>query len=146
MSDSSPISAIMLAADGAFQVAGLGIDVVRGAGQLAVGALQTTRAVRFEALHAASRLIRSGQIRPRTRISFAKTERARNHPNDACFLCSDRIHRFSAADTRITNVAKGLYDVDRQRRPATRVRGRIAHDDERWTAAQLLKKPSSILR
>jgi putative long chain acyl-CoA synthase len=70
--DSSPTSAVMLAADGAFQVAGFGVGVVRGAGHLAVGALQTTRALGYEALHAAPRLIRLGQIQPRTRISFAK--------------------------------------------------------------------------
>lgn len=111
--DSSPTSAIMLAADGAFQVAGLGIGAVRGAGHLAVSALQTTRAVGYEALHAAPRLIRLGQIQPRTRISFAKimAERARTQPNDACFLFSDRVHTFSAVDTRITNVVRGLIDV-----------------------------------
>ncbi|MVZ89020.1 AMP-binding protein [Microbacter sp. ANSKLAB05] len=111
--DSSPTKAIMLAADGAFQAAGLGVGVVRGAGQLAVGALQTTRAVGYEAVRAAPRLIRLGQIQPATRISFAKiiTERARNQPDDACFLFSDRVHTYSAVDTRITNVVKGLITV-----------------------------------
>ncbi|MEH6621175.1 MAG: AMP-binding protein [Dietzia maris] len=111
--DSSPTKAIMLAADGAFQAAGLGVGVVRGAGQLALGALQTTRAVGYEAVRAAPRLIRLGQIQPATRISFAKIigERARNQPNDACFLFSDRVHTYSAVDTRITNVVKGLITV-----------------------------------
>ena len=111
--DSSPTKAIMLAADGAFQAAGLGIGVVRGAGNLAVGAVQTTRALGFEALHAAPRLFRLGQIQPRTRISFSKilTERARAQPNDACFLFSDRVHTYSAVDTRITNVVRGLIAV-----------------------------------
>ncbi|WP_299021175.1 AMP-binding protein [uncultured Dietzia sp.] len=111
--DSSPTSAVMLAADGAIQVAGLGVGVVRGAGHLAVSALQTTRALGYEALHAAPRLIRLEQIQPRTRISFAKimTERARTQPGDACFLFSDRVHTYSAVDTRITNVVKGLIAV-----------------------------------
>ncbi len=111
--DSSPTSAVMLAADGAIQVAGLGVGVVRGAGHLAVSALQTTRALGYEALHAAPRLIRLGQIQPRTRISFAKlmTERARTQPDDACFLFSDRVHTYSAVDTRITNVVRGLIAV-----------------------------------
>ncbi|AVZ39859.1 MULTISPECIES: AMP-binding protein [unclassified Dietzia] len=111
--DSSPTTAIMLAADGAFQVAGLGIGAVRGVGHLAVGTLKATRAVGYQALHAAPRLIRLGQIQPRTRISFARimTERARNQPDDACFLFSDRVHTFSAVDTRITNVVKGLIAV-----------------------------------
>lgn len=111
--DSSPTKAIMLAADGAFQAAGLGVGVVRGAGQLALGALRTTRAVGYEAVRAAPRLIRLGQIQPATRISFAKIidERARNQPNDACFLFSDRVHTYSAVDTRITNVVKGLITV-----------------------------------
>ena len=111
--ESSPTKAIMLAADGAFQAAGLGVGVVRGAGQLAVGALQTTRSVGYEAVRAAPRLIRLGQIQPATRISFAKimSERARNQPNDACFLFSDRVHTYAAVDTRITNVVKGLINV-----------------------------------
>ena len=111
--DSSPTKAIMLAADGAFQAAGLGVGVVRGAGQHALGALRTTRAVGYEAVRAAPRLIRLGQIQPATRISFAKIieERARNQPNDACFLFSDRVHTYSAVDTRITNVVKGLITV-----------------------------------
>ncbi|ODQ83893.1 acyl-CoA synthetase [Dietzia alimentaria] len=111
--DSSPTKAIMLAADGAFQAAGLGVGVVRGAGQLALGALRTTRAVGYEAVRAAPRLIRLGQIQPATRISFAKiiAERARNQPDDACFLFSDRVHTYSAVDTRITNVVKGLITV-----------------------------------
>ena len=86
---------------------------LRGAGQLAVGALRTTRAVGYEGVRAAPRLIRLGQIQPATRITFAKiiAERARNQPNDACFLFSDRVHTYSAVDTRITNVVKGLITV-----------------------------------
>ena len=113
IADPSPTKAVMLAADGAFQVAGFGIGMVRGAGQLAVNALQTTRSLGYEALHAAPRLIRLGQIQPGTRISFAKimSERARNQPNDACFLFSDRVHTYADVDTRITNVVKGLVTV-----------------------------------
>lgn len=38
-------------------------------------------------------------------------ERARNQPNNACLLFSDRVHTFSAVDPRITNVVRGLIDV-----------------------------------
>ncbi|WP_029458100.1 AMP-binding protein [Dietzia alimentaria] len=109
----SPTKAVMLAADGATKVAGLGIGVARGAGQFAVGALKTTQALGFEALHAAPRLLRLGQIQTGTRISFAKimAERARSQPDDACFLFSDRVHTYAAVDTRITNVVKGLIEV-----------------------------------
>lgn len=111
--ESSPTTAVMLAADGVFQAAGLGIGVVRGAGQLAVNTVQTTRALGYEALHATPRLLRLGQIQSRTRISFSKilSERARNQPDDACFLFSDRVHTYAAVDTRITNVVKGLIAV-----------------------------------
>ena len=111
--DSSPTKTVMLAADGAMQVAGLGISVARGAGNLAVSALQTTRALGYEALHAAPRLLRLGQIQTGTRISFAKimAERARTQPDDACFLFSDRVHTYSAVDTRITKVVRGLIAV-----------------------------------
>ncbi|MFN3340872.1 MAG: AMP-binding protein, partial [Dietzia sp.] len=111
--DPSPTTAVMLAAEGATQVAGVGVGVVRGAGHLAVGALQTTRALGYEALHAAPRLMRLGQIQTGTRISFAKiiAERARTQPDDACFLFADRVHTYSAVDARITNVVRGLIEV-----------------------------------
>lgn len=111
--DPSPTTAVMLAADGATKVVGLGVGVVRGAGYLTVGALKTTRALGFEALNAAPRLLRLGQIQTGTRISFAKimAERARTQPDDACFLFADRVHTYAAVDTRITNVVKGLIDV-----------------------------------
>lgn len=111
--DRSPTKAVLLAAEGATQVAGLGVGVVRGAGNLAVSALQTTRALGYEALHATPRLFRLGQIQTGTRISFAKimAERARTQPDDACFLFSDRVHTYAAVDTRITNVVKGLIKV-----------------------------------
>ncbi|MDN5722038.1 MAG: AMP-binding protein [Corynebacterium sp.] len=109
----SPTTAVMLAAEGATQVAGLGVGVVRGAGNLAAGAVKTTRALGYEALRATPRLLRLGQIQTRTRISFAKVlaERARTQPDDACFLFSDRVHTYAAVDTRITNVVKGLIEV-----------------------------------
>ena len=111
--ESSPTKTVMLAADGAFQAAGLGVGVVRGAGKLALNTVHTTRALGFEALHAAPRLVRLGQIQPRTRVSFSKllTERARNQPDGACFLFADRVHTYAAVDTRITNVVKGLITV-----------------------------------
>ncbi|MDO5684305.1 MAG: AMP-binding protein, partial [Propionibacteriaceae bacterium] len=111
--DATPTKAIMLAADGATQVAGLGVGVVRGAGRLALGTLQATRALGVEALHATPRLLRLGQIQAATRISFAKimAERAKAQPDDACFLFEDRVHTYAAVDTRITNVVKGLIEV-----------------------------------
>lgn len=109
----SPTKAVMLAAESATQIAGLGIGAARGVGRLAVGTLQATRAVGFEALHAAPRLLRLGQIQGATRISFAKimAERAKAQPEDACFLFEDRVHTYAAVDTRITNVVKGLVEV-----------------------------------
>lgn len=111
--DPSPGTAVMLATEGATQIAGVGVGVVRGAGHLAVGTLRTTRALGYEALHAAPRLVRLGQIQTGTRISFAKimAERARTQPDDACFLFSDRVHTYSAVDARITNVVRGMIEV-----------------------------------
>ncbi|MET3861430.1 putative long chain acyl-CoA synthase [Dietzia sp. 2505] len=111
--DPSPTTAVMLAAEGVNQVAGVGVGMVRGTGHLALSALQMTRALGYEALHAAPRLMRLGQIQTGTRISFAKimAERARTQPDDACFLFADRVHTYSAVDTRITNVVRGLIEV-----------------------------------
>lgn len=109
----SPTKAVMLAAESATQIAGLGVGAARGVGRLAVGTLKATRAVGAEALQATPRLLRLGQIQPATRISFAKiiAERARAQPDDACFLFADRVHTYAAVDTRITNVVKGLVSV-----------------------------------
>ena len=91
----------------------VGSEVVRS---IAVTASRTARNVTELSREAASqlpRIIRSEQVRPRTRISLGRllAERAQRDPDELLFLFEDRAYSARDVDRRIDNVVRGLISI-----------------------------------
>ncbi|MFO0551452.1 MAG: alpha/beta fold hydrolase [Polyangiaceae bacterium] len=82
-------------------------DVWNRFGDVAASATDAADAVRYQE----PRLRRLAQIRPETRVSagLALTERAKEAPDETFFVWRSRAFTYREADTRVTNVVRGLW-------------------------------------
>ncbi|GAB2642408.1 acyl-CoA synthetase [Prescottella soli] len=102
-------------------IAEVGVGVGKGIADFATDTVRGTRELSVEAARALPRLVRLGQLQPRSRISLGLllAEQGRQAPGGECFLFDDRVHTNAAVNTRIDNVVRGL--VHAGVRPATHV-------------------------
>ncbi|MCL2532823.1 MAG: acyl-CoA synthetase [Nocardiaceae bacterium] len=102
-------------------IAEVGAGVGKGIADFATDTVRGTRELTVEAARALPRLVRLGQLQPRSRISLGLllSEQGRQAPGGECFLFDDRVHTNAAVNTRIDNVVRGLIHVGV--RPATHV-------------------------